>query len=417
MKRSSAAHLVLPVLLLLVGTAARAQEAIQLGLVDYGSRVVGYYNPQRLTLEAARPSGLRAAPAFRAAQYALLRGNGAGAAGRSYLVALDEPANGSPTLYVDTNGDGDLTNDPPTTWSVADYGTGLHQGYGSAFIDIGPAGAATRVRISLYRFDPKDTDRAAFAATLFYYADYARSGVMKIGSDSYPVALYDEGSSFDFRGSGVKLLIDLNHDGVYTAARESTDATQPFNVGGTTREIQGMTAAGDSFKIVASSRTAAAMVPPPDLRVGKSTLAFSAVDIDGAPVSFPKGYAGKIVMLDFWATWCGPCMGEVAGLAAVYAKYKGKGFDVLGVSLDDAGAEKTGSAMRAVMKDKGMAWRQICDGRGWESVVAQQYLIDSIPHAFLVDGDTGTIIANGDALRGASLETTVAAALKKKGKI
>jgi thiol-disulfide isomerase/thioredoxin len=407
-------QVLLLLVLLLAAAIASAQDVVKLGLLDNATNAVGYYFPRQITLSATKPSAVRVAPSLPSIRYGLLT---SADGSRTYAVALSEPPNGTPTLRVDTNGDGDLTNDPATMWAISSYGSGLSQGYGSASIDIGPAGATARVRIGMYRFDPKDTDRAAYANSLFYYADYARSGTVKIGSDSYAVILYDEKSAFDFRGAEVALLIDLNHDGVYTVMNEKVLAASPFNVDGTTREIRALSATGDSFQIAASTRVAAKMVPPPDLRVGKNAPTFTMVDIDGVTVNFPKDFAGSVVMLDFWATWCGPCMGEVPGLAALYAKYKTKGFAVLGVSLDQAGSEASGSAMRKVMKDNAMLWRQICDGKEWDAALAKMYLVDSIPHAFLVDGDTGAIIANGNLLRGDSLVKTVEAALRSKGKI
>jgi thiol-disulfide isomerase/thioredoxin len=145
----------------------------------------------------------------------------------------------------------------------------------------------------------------------------------------------------------------------------------------------------------------------------KAAAAFKAVDIDGASASFPSDFKGRVVMLDFWATWCPPCVGEVPGIVAAYKKYHDKGFDILGVSLD-----KTDSLerVRGFMKAYGMTWRQIYDGKFWQARIARFYGIDSIPRAFLVDGDTGAILASGDSLRGESLEPVVVAALNGKKK-
>ena len=143
----------------------------------------------------------------------------------------------------------------------------------------------------------------------------------------------------------------------------------------------------------------------------RSVLAFQAVDIDAKPVSFPSDFKGRVVMLDFWATWCPPCVAEVPGIVTVYKKHHDKGFDILGVSLDK---DKSLDRVRAFMKEYGMTWRQIYDGKFWQARIAQFYRIDSIPRAFLVDGDTGAILASGDAIRGANLEPLVAAALAAK---
>ena len=130
-------------------------------------------------------------------------------------------------------------------------------------------------------------------------------------------------------------------------------------------------------------------------------------------MKFPGKYKGKLVLLDFWATWCGPCREELPNLTAAYKKFHGQGFEVLGVSLDQAKAEEK---LAKFTKDNEMPWPQVYDGKFWSAAVAKQYGIESIPSAFLVDGETGEIVATGDRLRGTALAGTLEKALgKKKG--
>jgi thiol-disulfide isomerase/thioredoxin len=117
-------------------------------------------------------------------------------------------------------------------------------------------------------------------------------------------------------------------------------------------------------------------------------------------------------MLDF-ATWCGPCMGEVPGLAKAYEKFHGQGFEILGVTLDK---EKAEEKIKQVTGENKMTWAQVYDGKYWKAEIAYKYGINSIPAAYLVDGDSGEIVASGNALRGETLEGTIEEALAKKRK-
>lgn len=105
---------------------------------------------------------------------------------------------------------------------------------------------------------------------------------------------------------------------------------------------------------------------------------------------------GKYVLIDFWASWCGPCRRENPNVVAQYNKYKDKGFDILGVSLD----RDMASWKRAIEQD-GLPWRHISDLKGWQSGHAQLYSVNSIPQTVLVDKE-GKIIARN--LRGETLE-------------
>lgn len=138
-----------------------------------------------------------------------------------------------------------------------------------------------------------------------------------------------------------------------------------------------------------------------DLKTKPVELKFTATD--GKEVDLAK-LRGKVVLVDFWASWCGPCIGEMPNVVATYKKLNDKGFEILGISLDqDKGA------MDAMIKKMEMPWQQYFDGKGWENAISTSFGITSIPAAWLIDKkgmlrETGL---RGDAL-GAGVEKLLA---------
>ncbi len=124
--------------------------------------------------------------------------------------------------------------------------------------------------------------------------------------------------------------------------------------------------------------------------VGKKFVDLEMLTPEGNPIKL-SDYAGKgkIVLIDFWASWCGPCRREMPRLVEAYAKYKDKGFEIVGVSFD-----RDGDSWIKGIKDLNITWPQMSDLKYWESEGAKVYAIRSIPHVVLLDKD-GTIVSRG----------------------
>ena len=149
--------------------------------------------------------------------------------------------------------------------------------------------------------------------------------------------------------------------------------------------------------------------------VGNVVPDFSATDLDGKPISLQQ-YRGKVILLDFWAVWCGHCLAEIPNVKSVYDTYKDGGFDIIGVNLD---TDET--RLRNYLKENNIPWRQIFSGQKWKSPLAQKYHIRSIPAPWLIDRD-GTLIAHeanhklmSRKGREPDLERLVAAAVSDNG--
>ena len=131
-------------------------------------------------------------------------------------------------------------------------------------------------------------------------------------------------------------------------------------------------------------------------RIGAMAPDFTQNDVDDKPVSL-SDFRGKYVLLDFWASWCGPCRGENPHVVAAYEKYKDNNFTVLGVSLDQNGKKE--NWLKAIVEDK-LTWTNVSDLKFWKNEAALLYGVRAIPQNFLI-GPDGTIL--GKNLRGKEL--------------
>jgi peroxiredoxin len=141
--------------------------------------------------------------------------------------------------------------------------------------------------------------------------------------------------------------------------------------------------------------------------VGRMAMDFTQNDTLGQPVSL-SSFKGKFLLVDFWASWCGPCRAENPNVVKVFNKYKEQGFHILGVSLDRPGQKE--KWIKAI-HDDGLAWSQVSDLKFWDNEVAKQYGIQAIPQNLLLDPE-GKIIAKN--IRGEELEQKVGEAIAGK---
>lgn len=374
--------------------SAIQSDGISVEFISSGvTEKVGGYRPIRVVLDKAAEDVSVAPEGLSAPKYGELE-----IGETKWMVILDEPEEGDPRVFFDANSDGDLTNDPETEWKVKEVGE-RKMFEGKTQVDLGDKKMG---EMRMYRFDPADESRAAVADSIFFYADYG-----------YEIKLTLEGKEYSSYVSGEvsptsRLAVDRDGNKRISGRRETITVGKPFNYTGTTMVV----ALKDGELSLEKAEEELPLTPlPPDTAIGKLAIPFTGTTMDGTEIRFPESFDGKIVMVDFWATWCGPCVAEIPHMKKAYDKWHEHGFEILGISFDRAEMEEK---ITEFLQKREMPWPQIYEGKHWETSYGELYDVSGIPFVLLVDGSTGEILGTSKELRGRGLSKFVGKVLKER---
>jgi len=376
---------------------------------------LGYF-PVQLKLSDVKPSQITKEPSYRAKpKYGIIHvGNGPKS---DFVFALDEPADADFKIYIDKNRNGDLTDDGDGAWNTKRtkgrvmYGVmdvTLRASYGTATHETG----SSDYSLGMYRFPD--------LPSLITYRETSRNGRITLDGKGHRAILVENDADGIYSKTtlpSVKvadarplwLLVDLNDDGKLV----QVDARGPFKLAGKAYEAR---VSADGFNLTLTPTTkAVAEAPKPAaapalLKAGIPAPSFVAEKWGGGNLSLAD-YKGKVVILDFWATWCGPCQKSMPHVEKVYKQLQGQDVAVVGVCVwDDRDAYK-----EWVPKNQSKYSFQFAfdpAGRAATNIAAKLFNVSGIPTTYIIDKNgniADSIVGYDDG------DTRLEEALKKLG--
>ena len=300
----------------------------------------------------------------------LIAGNGLDSV---ITIIVDELPDGESRIFVDMNNNENLSDDTDGNWMEESPDMLRMRLVLQVEYMISGRRVLKPYGMEFFRF--KNRMRDVILVSRLGYS----IGTITLDGLKYTMAVSDDNCDAFYDIGHTTLIIDRDRDGQLDGSLSSAEffrPMEPFHLRGKSYQMISVSPAGEQVVIGPSDF---AVEPKAYLGPNFPAIPISEKGLDGSNISLDD-FKGKILLLDFWATWCEPCRVELPLVQSVYEDFHDRGFEILGISLDE-----DEDLLRTFLDENNMPWPQIFDGLGWNNHVAQKYRVMAIPTTYLLD--------------------------------
>ena len=335
---------------------------------------------------------------------------------QNIAVVVDEADGQTPRIYIDANNNHNLTDEGSPEWTKSESGGFFKEVVIRATFLIDGKSQELNLPYTAFRYRNEERKQTR----VVFQSKFARSGELKIGNNAYKIVAqtYNEQGLFS-NPQEITIGIDTNQDGQISKSLLSAEifwggngGGKPFNIAGETYRLARVSESGEKIILEVS---AVKVEPKKSILTNAPAPDFSFQTLDNKTIGL-WDLKGKIVLLDFWAIWCSPCIANLPDIKKIYNRHGRSEFEIIGISLDGGEASKTTlNDLQNFAAKEQMNWLIAFDNGGWDNTAAQMYNITGIPIHIVIDkkGIIRLIGRGGGTEKINKIETLVAELIKE----